>query len=71
LNFRNKWYELVVKDISESKNYKSIMKNFSCSDGYVDELSRTGYEIVLDPELNNSVEEIHNFMEPTLKNSVW
>ena len=71
LNFRDKWYELVIKDISESKNYKSIMKNFSCSDGYIDELSRTGYEIILDPELNNSVEEIHSFMEPTLKNSVW
>ena len=71
LNFKDKWYELVIKDISESKNHKSIIKNFTCTDGYIDELSRTGYEIILDPELNNSVEEIHNFMENTLENSVW
>jgi hypothetical protein len=45
LFFKNKWYELIVKEINESKNFKSIMKNFTCSDGFIDELSRTGYNI--------------------------
>ena len=71
LKFKNKWYEMVVKSINEKKNFKSVMKDFTCSDGFIDELSRTGYDIYLDPEANNSVNEIHDFMEETLENSIW
>ena len=71
LKFKNQWYEMDVKSISEKKNFKSVMKDFTCSDGFIDELSRTGYDIYLDPEANNSVNEIHNFMEETLENSIW
>lgn len=71
LFFKNKWYELIVKEINESKSFKSIMKNFTCSDGFIDELSRTGYDIQLDPELNNSVNEINVFMDTILEDSVW
>lgn len=71
LKFKNQWYEMVVKSINEKKNFKSVMKDFTCSDGFIDELSRTGYDIYLDPEANNSVNEIHDFMDETLKNSIW
>lgn len=71
LKFKNKWYEMVVKSINEKKNFKSVMKDFTCSDGFIDELSRTGYDIYLDPEANNSVNEIHDFMDETLENSIW
>jgi hypothetical protein len=62
---------MVVKSINEKKNFKSVMKDFTCSDGFIDELSRTGYDIYLDPEANNSVNEIHDFMDETLENSIW
>lgn len=71
LKFKNQWYEMVVKSINEKKNFKSVMKDFTCSDGFIDELSRTGYDIYLDPEANNSVNEIHDFMDETLENSIW
>ena len=72
LFFKDEWYEMVVKTISESKNFKSIMKNVTCSDGFIDELSRIGYDIILDPELNNSVNEINDFMEEIIDdNSTW
>jgi hypothetical protein len=47
------------------------MKDFVCSDGFIDELSRTGYDIELDPELNNSVNEVHDFMDIILEDSFW
>ena len=71
LNFEDEWYELTIKNISEQKTNRTIMKNYTCSDSYIDELSRTGYEIYLNPEANNSVNEINNFMEETLQNSIW
>ena len=71
LKFKNQWYEMVVKSINEKKNFKSVMKDFTCADGFIDELSRTGYDIYLDPEANNSVNEIHDFMDETLENSIW
>jgi hypothetical protein len=36
---------MVVKNVTENKNFKSIMKSITCSDGYIDELSRIGYDI--------------------------
>lgn len=69
LHFQDKWYEMVVKNVTENKNFKSIMKSITCSDGYIDELSRIGYDIQLDPELNNSVNEINDFMDVILDNS--
>lgn len=71
LKFKNQWYEMVVKSINEKKNFKTVMKDFTCTDGFIDELSRTGYDIYLDPEANNSVNEIHDFMDETLENSIW
>ena len=71
LHFKNKWYEMVVKGTQDTKNHHTIIRSFTCSDGYIDELSRTGYSILLDPETNNSVNEIHNFMEDILEDSLW
>ena len=71
LFFKEQWYEFNIKTITENKNYKSIMKDFVCSDGFIDELSRTGYDIELDPELNNSVNEVHDFMDIILEDSFW
>lgn len=63
LNYDGKWYELYIKSISEEKQFKSIMKTFTCIDSFIEELSRTGYEVEFSSDLNNSVEEIGTFME--------
>lgn len=69
--YKGEWYEYNIKQIQEDKQFKSIMKVFSCQDGFIDELSRTGYDIKFAPELNNSVEEIGQFTEDILETSVW
>lgn len=69
--YKGEWYEYYIKQIQEDKQFKSIMKVFSCQDGFIDELSRTGYDIEFAPELNNSVEELGLFVEEILDDSVW
>lgn len=63
LYYDGKWYEFYIKNLQEDKQYKSIMKTITCVDSFIDELSRTGYEVEFSSELNNSVEEIGTFME--------
>lgn len=71
LNFDGQWFEFYIKSINEKKEFKSIMKSFTCQDSFIDELSRTGYEILFDEELYNNVDEISPFMEIILEDSIW
>ena len=71
LNYNGRWYEFYIKSISEKKQFKSIVKSFTCQDSFIDELSRTGYEILIDEQVYNSVDEITLFMEEILEDSIW
>lgn len=71
LFYKDSWLEFYVKQISEEKNFKSIMKTFTCEDSFIDELSRTGYGITFDEELYNNVDELGVFMNTILEDSVW
>lgn len=71
LYYKDKWFEFYVKDIKEEKRFKAIMYNYECKDCFIDELSRTGYEVAFQDELNNSVEEIGIFSEEILEDSIW
>ena len=71
LKYRGEWYEFYIKKITEGKKYKAIMYNYECEDSFINELSRTGYEIEFVDELNNSVAEVGDFMEEILDDSVW
>ena len=71
LHYKNQWYEFFVKKIVENKKFKAIMYSYTCQDSFIDELSRTGYEITFDDKLNNSVNEAGIFMEDILEQSVW
>lgn len=71
LFYKNKWYEFYIKKISDSKQFKSIIRTYECTDTFIDELSRTGYGITFDEELYNNVDEIGVFSEEILDDSVW
>ena len=70
-HYKGKWYEFYIKNVSDKKNYKSYMRTYTCSDSFIDELSRNGYGITFDEELYNNVEEIGDFAEEILEDSVW
>lgn len=71
LKYDGEWFEFYVKNISESKQHKTIIYQYSCEDAFIDELARNGYGITFDTELYNNVEEIGIFTEQILKDSVW
>lgn len=71
LKYDGEWFEFYVKSVSESKQFKSIMYQYSCEDAFIDELSRNGYGITFDTELYNNVEEIGIFTEQILEDSIW
>ena len=71
LKFQKQWYEFYIKKISESKQFKAIMKTFTCDDSFIDELSRTGYGITFDTELYNNVDELGNFSEIIIEDSIF
>lgn len=71
LKYKGKWYEFYVKNIQEEKQFKSIMYSYTCKDSFIDELSRTGYEIEFADDLNNSVDEVGNFSIEILDGSIW
>lgn len=71
LKYDGEWFEFYVKSVSENKQFKSIMYQYSCEDAFIDELSRNGYGITFDTELYNNVEEIGIFTEQILEDSIW
>lgn len=71
LYYINEWYEFYIKNVQDAKQFKSYMKTYTCSDAFIDELSRNGYGITFDEELYNNVEEIGTFTEEILEDSIW
>jgi hypothetical protein len=71
LYYKDDWYEFFVKNVDESKNGKTFVKKFTCSDAHIDELSRNGYGITFSTDLYNNVNEMGVFTKEILKDSAW
>lgn len=71
LKYMDEWYEFYIKNISDTKQFKSYMKTYTCTDAFIDELSRNGYGIIFDEQLYNNVEEVGTFTEEILEDSIW
>lgn len=69
LFWQGKWYDLVVKEVV--KDNKDKRNDYKCIDSYVNELSRTGYNITFDTELRNNIGTATELVEETLKGSEW
>lgn len=71
LFYKEEWLEFSIKQVKEDKKLKGLIKNVTCQDAFIDELSRNGYGITFDEELYNNVEEIGTFTEEILEDSIW
>lgn len=71
LFYKDEWYEFYVKNITENKQFKSYSLTYTCTDSFIEELSRNGYGIIFDTDLYNNVEEIGVFTEEILEDSLW
>jgi hypothetical protein len=69
LKFRNKWYDLIIKSCQEdSTNY---MFTYTCKDFYVNELSKNGFKVELDAELENNQDTVKGLGKTILKDTDW
>ena len=50
--WKNKWYEFVIKGIQEDSNGKTI--TYTCKDLFINELSKTGFNLEFDNKLENN-----------------
>ena len=67
--WKGKWYDLVIKNIQEDSNGKSI--TYTCKDLFINELSKTGFEIIFDQEKENDIQSLEEFAAETLEGSDW
>lgn len=47
------------------------MFTYNCEDAYVTELSRTGFELVFDTELENNIGTAEELINKTIENTDW
>ena len=67
--WKNKWYDMFIKQIKEDQ--VNHLFTYSCEDAYVTELSRTGFELVFDTELENNIGTAEELIDKTIENTDW
>ena len=65
----DKWYDFIIKNISEDSSTKAF--TYTCKDLFVNELSKTGFEIEFDTELENNLDTLPNLAKKVLAGSDW
>jgi len=69
LHYDNNWYEFIIKDHTESSD--GYEWTYTCTDAFVLELSKIGYNITFDTELNNNQGTALELTKETIKNTDW
>lgn len=64
-----KWYDLIIKNVQENSDNKTF--TYTCKDQFVNELSKSGFNIQLDTELENNMGTIEELAETILEDSDW
>ena len=69
LYYDEQWYEFVIKDHMESSD--GLEWTYTCSDAFVLELSKNGYNLTFDSELNNNQGTAYELAKKTLQDTDW
>ena len=64
-----KWYDLIIKNVQENSENKTF--TYTAKDQFVNELSKSGFNLVLDAELENNMGNITTLAETILEESDW
>ena len=64
-----KWYDFVIKDVQENSDNNTF--TYTCKDLYINELSKSGFSIQLDAELENNTGTVTELAEKILEGSDW
>lgn len=69
LYYENEWYEFVIKERQESS--EEFSWDYTCTDAFVLELSKIGYNLTFDAELNNNQGTAKELVQKTIENTDW
>jgi hypothetical protein len=69
LKYGDKWYDFLVKNVSQDSNNATY--SFSASDLHITELSKNGYGLVMDTSLMNNSGTVTELGEFILKDTEW
>ena len=69
LKYDGKWYDFVIKNIEEDSVNHSF--NYTLIDSFINELSKNGFSIELDTELENNNGTIRKLSEAILEETDW
>lgn len=69
LFYDDTWYDFIIKQIDEDSTKASF--NYTCKSVFINELSKTGYNIELDTELENNQGSIIELGDIILEGSDW
>lgn len=67
--WNEQWYDFIIKGIQEDSSGKSI--TYTCSDLYVNELSKTGFNLEFDDELNNNQGSVQELAQKIIEGTDW
>ena len=67
--WKDEWYDLLIKNIEENTNDKSV--TYTCKDSYITELSRNGYNLEFTSELQNNNGTARELTNRVLEGSGW
>lgn len=69
LNYDGKWYNFIIKSVKEDSSKHSY--EISAIDQYINELSKNGFNLTLDAELNNNVGSVQSLAQKSLEATDW
>ena len=69
LKYNNEWHDFVIKECVE--NSEDYVFEYTATDAFVQELSKNGYNVTFNADLNNNQGTITELAEATLKDSDW
>lgn len=69
LKYDEKWYDLIIKGVQEDSQKGTY--TYTCQDLYITELSKNGYSLVFDTELENNMGSVTELGAEILKGTEW
>ena len=69
VKWKDKWYDFIIKNCDESSDSKLI--TYTCEDQFISELSRQGFNLTYDIELQNNIDTAPNLVTDVLKGTDW
>ena len=67
--WKDKWYDFVIKKCQEDSSKKSV--TYTCKDLFINELSKQGYSLEFNTELENNIGTAAELAKQVLDGSTW